>query len=180
MIFRFVLLTPALALDLQVIIMTEGNLFIVAVVLVSFSERILKHISICSYFMQLRGNAMAANLADLKFRLTKLLSFRRIKWITIPLNVRKMRLLNVRKMRLLNVRKNTLNARKIRPLNVRKMRLLNVRKNTLNIRKMRLNVRKMLLNVHKMRSLNVRKMQLLNVRKNTPVKYLLNATVKSS
>ena len=127
MIFRFVLLTPALALDLQVIIMTEGNLFIVAVVLVSFSERILKHISICSYFMQLRGNAMAANLADLKFRLTKLLSFRRIKWITIPLNVRKMRLLNVRKMRLLNVRKNTLNVRKMR-LNVRKMRLLNVRK----------------------------------------------------
>ena len=53
----------------------------------------------------------------------------------------------------------------MRPLNVRKMRLLNVRKNTLNVCKMRLNVRKMLV---------------LNVRKNTPVKYLLNATVKSS
>ena len=53
----------------------------------------------------------------------------------------------------------------MRLLNVRKMRLLNVCKNTLNVRKMRLNVRKMLV---------------LNVRKNTPVKYLLNATVKSS
>ena len=86
LIFRFVLLTLALALGLQVIIMTEGNLFIVAVVLVSFSEKILKHISICSYFMPLRGNVIAANLADLKFRLTKLLSFRRIKWIWIVIH----------------------------------------------------------------------------------------------
>ena len=48
----------------------------VVVVLVFFSERILGHISICSYFMQLSGNVMATNLVDLKSQLTKTLSFR--------------------------------------------------------------------------------------------------------
>ena len=48
----------------------------VVVVLVFFSERILGHISICSYFMQLSRNVMATNLVDLKSQLTKTLSFR--------------------------------------------------------------------------------------------------------